>query len=304
MSNIELANDWAAFPIQGSPSAPRTGPFPFRPFLETVWNHRTDRAAELVVATDEASAVALAVSDDLVQLVGEADLTDYHAPVGPRITEVLVEALSPYRGRTVRFDSLPLEATPPVMCALELVGTEPVLHQHDQTAVLDLPPTFDEWLMGIGKKERHEVRRKQRRFEAEFGPLEIVLGDNDAFSTFCAMHRNSEGEKGLFMTPGMQAYFGDLTANAGAVIHELVCGGRTLATAFGWETEDGYFYYNSAFDPAAASASPGVVLFTAMIETEIRRGATVFDFLKGNETYKFRHGAVARPLYTVEGQIR
>lgn len=304
MSKIELASDWAAFPSQGSPLAPRTGPFPFRPFLETVWNHRTDRTAELVIATDDESGVALAVSDGLIQLVGESDLTDYHAPVGPHITEVLAEALSPHRGRMVRFDSLPLEATPPIMRALELVGGESVLHQHDQTAVLDLPPTFDEWLMGIGKKERHEVRRKQRRFEAEFGDLEIVLGDDDAFSTFCAMHRNSDGEKGLFMTPEMQAYFGDLTANTGAVIHQLVCDGRTLATAFGWETEDGYYYYNSAFDPSAAFASPGVVLFTAMIETEIRRGATVFDFLKGDEAYKFRHGAVARPLYTVGGQIR
>lgn len=304
MNTIELANDWAAFPSHGSPSAPRTGPFPFRPFLETVWNHRTDRAAELVVATGNDSAVALAVSDDLVQLVGEPDLTDYHAPVGPHITEVLVEALSSYRGRKVRFDSLPLEATPQVMRALELVGGNPTLHQHDQTAVLDLPPTFEEWLTGIGKKERHEVRRKRRRFEAEFGHLEIVLGDDDAFPTFCSMHRTSEGDKGMFMTAEMEAYFGDLTANAGAVVHELVCDGRTLATAFGWETEDGYYYYNSAFDPSAAFASPGVVLFTAMIETEIRRGASVFDFLKGNETYKFRHGASPRPLYVVEGELR
>ena len=49
-------------------------------------------------------------------------------------------------------------------------------------------------------------------------------------------------------------------------------------------------------------ASPGVVLFSAMIETEIERGAAVFDFLKGDEQYKFRHGAQPRQLYVIEGR--
>lgn len=300
---MELSCDWADFPTEGQPSAPRTGPFPFRPFLATVWKHRTDPTAELVVATSQDSAVALAVSDGLVQFAGEADLTDYHAPIGNHSDDVLVRALSEHRGKAFRFDSLPLEATPGVIHAMERLGAEPTLTKHEGTAVLDLPPTFEEWLMGIGKKERHEVRRKRRRFEAEFGPVNIVPGVTDAFTTFCMMHRESEGEKGSFMTDPMEQYFSDLVSNAGAVVHALVCEDRTLATAFGWETEDGYYFYNSAFDPSAAFASPGVVLFSTMIESQIVRGAKVFDFLKGDEPYKFRHGAKVRPLYAVEGQI-
>ena len=48
-------------------------------------------------------------------------------------------------------------------------------------------------------------------------------------------------------------------------------------------------------------ASPGVVLFSSMIETEIERGASVFDFLKGDEPYKFRHGAEPRQLFAITG---
>ena len=117
------------------------------------------------------------------------------------------------------------------------------------------------------------------------------------------MHRTSPGDKGEFMTPSMAAFFGDLVTGAGAVIHLLVCGGRPLAAAFGFETDAGYFYYNSALETDAAHASPGVVLFSTMIDTQIERGATVFDFLKGDERYKFRHGAEPRQLYALEGSL-
>ena len=49
-------------------------------------------------------------------------------------------------------------------------------------------------------------------------------------------------------------------------------------------------------------ASPGIVLFSAMIENEIERGAEIFDFLKGDEQYKFKHGAEPRQLYAIEGR--
>jgi len=300
---LNIASDWTHFPTEGEPTAPRTGPFPFKPFLETVWKHRTDPTSELVVATTKDSAVALAVSEDLVQFAGEPELTDYHSPIGNNTADLLASALSEHQGKTFRFDSLPREATAGVVLALDKIGAHSTLTEHEETAVLDLPQTFDEWLMGIGKKERHEVRRKRRRFEAEFGPASIVPGGNNALATFCSMHRESEGEKGSFMTGSMEQFFSDLMENAGAVVHALVCEGRTLATAFGWETEDGYYFYNSAFDSTAAFASPGVVLFSSMIEMEIQRGAKVFDFLKGDESYKFRHGAKARQLFVIEGQI-
>jgi CelD/BcsL family acetyltransferase involved in cellulose biosynthesis len=40
-----------------------------------------------------------------------------------------------------------------------------------------------------------------------------------------------------------------------------------------------------------------------MIEAQIGRGARVFDFLKGDERYKFKHGASPRPLYAVSGRL-
>lgn len=105
------------------------------------------------------------------------------------------------------------------------------------------------------------------------------------------------------MTETMQAFFLDLLVTADASIHSLVCDGVIRASAFGFETDAGYFYYNSAYDADAALASPGIVLLSSLVEQQIERGAEVFDFLKGDEPYKYRHGAVARPLYLFEGTL-
>jgi CelD/BcsL family acetyltransferase involved in cellulose biosynthesis len=291
------------FPDDGTAVAPETGPFPFRAFLETVWKHRVDKHSTLSTFVEGEAAVAFEVTDDMVRFAGQENLTDYHSPVGGDPHQVLVAGLMAMSGRRFRFDSLPREAADAVATSLTSLGTDFTETEHEVTAVLALPASSEDWLMGIGKKERHEVRRKRRKFEAEFGEIDVVRSGDEALDAFIAMHKTSPGDKGEFMTPAMEAFFTDLVVEADAIIHLLVCGGRPLAAAFGFETDAGYFYYNSALESDAAHASPGIVLFSTMIETQIERGATVFDFLKGDERYKFRHGAEPRQLYVLEGTL-
>jgi CelD/BcsL family acetyltransferase involved in cellulose biosynthesis len=76
--------------------------------------------------------------------------------------------------------------------------------------------------------------------------------------------------------------------------------GTPVAAAFGFETPDAYYLYNSSFDPQFGHVSPGAVMVDRMVEAAIDGGRSRFDFLKGDEPYKFRLGAVARPLFHVE----
>jgi len=297
------SKDWESFPTELPSTAPSIGPFPHRAYLETAFGHWGQPASELHIETDVGGAVAFAVSENRVTLVGPENLTDYRSPLGRDPKSALVAALAKHPGATFRFDSLPSEASRVMSGALDELGVTYSIDQHEATAVLTLPESFEEWLASLGKKERHEVRRKRRRFDGLFGEATITKESGAALPTFAAMHRGSQGDKGSFMTGAMEAYFSDLMTHAGAVIHLMVSDGRPLAAAFGFETSDGYYYYNSAFDQEAASGSPGVVLFSSMIETQIERGAAVFDFLKGNEQYKFRHGAIARPLFAIEGTL-
>jgi CelD/BcsL family acetyltransferase involved in cellulose biosynthesis len=104
------------------------------------------------------------------------------------------------------------------------------------------------------------------------------------------------------MTNEMEAFFAALHRDAGGVIDFLVAGGRHVAAAFGFEDEDTYYLYNSGFDTAHAGASPGIVLVELLMRQAVSSGRDRFDFLKGEETYKFRLGASARPLYRVAAE--
>ncbi|MDK1018230.1 MAG: GNAT family N-acetyltransferase [Actinomycetota bacterium] len=295
-------SDWSSFPEDLAAIAQDTGPFPQRPFLEAVWHHRTDRDAELHIEATESGIVAVVATGGIVEFAGDSDLTDYHSPLGSEGSRMVVAALRHFTDMPFRLDSLPSETVPPITEALEDAGISATVSLHASTAVLALPDTFDGWLASLSKKQRHEARRKRRKFESEFGEFAIERHTGDAIELFCTMHRLSAAGKGEFMTAPMQDYFTELLNTAGASIHLLVCDDVPRAAAFGFETENGYYYYNSAYDPGAALASPGIVLLSSMIEAQIKRGATFFDFLKGTEQYKYRHGAQARPLFMLEGR--
>lgn len=299
---MNLNSDWSSFPDDLEPIAGSTGPFPHRPFLETMWHHRDDRSSQLHIEASGSGAAAVVKSDNIVRFAGQSNLTDYHSPIGQDGPNSVAAALQRFPSTSFSLDSLPIEAVEPIIGALEGVDVHASVSKSETAAVLPLPATYDDWLASLTKKQRHEVRRKRRRFEDEFGTIEMVRNTRDAIDVFCAMHRLSAGEKGQFMTKPMEEFFADLLESAGASIHLLTCDGIARAAAFGFETDTGYFYYNSAYDPAAAMTSPGIVLFSTMIETEIKRGASVFDFLKGDEPYKFRHGAIARDLFTITGR--
>ena len=57
--------------------------------------------------------------------------------------------------------------------------------------------------------------------------------------------------------------------------------------------------YNSGFAPDRAALSPGVVLLAQLIRDAIGRGRGKFDFLRGEERYKYEFEPVAQAVYRV-----
>ena len=293
--------DWSA--LEGLAAlAPHTGPFPQAGFLGAWWRFRP--VGELMPVRVGDAALVIVHDRGIARLAGEADLTDYHSPLGtdlPALALAVVAVLG--TGSRFEFDSLPVEAAEPLANGLAAGGVEPVMRHDDAAMVLELPADPDAYLASLDGKQRHEVRRKQRRFAAEAG-TPVLRRDADALEAFAAMHRTATGDKGGFMTPEMEAFFGSLRDEAGGVIDVLHDGsGAAVAAAFGFEDADTYYLYNSAFDADRGALSPGIVLVTALIEAAIASGRRRFDFLKGGEEYKVRLGARPRPLYVLEGAV-
>jgi CelD/BcsL family acetyltransferase involved in cellulose biosynthesis len=178
----------------------------------------------------------------------------------------------------------------------------------DQNGVapfLAVPGSYDEYLEHLPAKLRHEIKRKARKLEQEAGPWHICLATADDLEsfldTFVEMHRTSEGPKGVFMQPGMEIFFRRLgEAFLPRGIFNLTFieleGHRKLAGTIGFRFEGTFFLYNSAFDRAYQAVSPGMVLVAEDIRIAIEGGCRAFDLLKGDYAYKYRFGAVPRPV--------
>jgi CelD/BcsL family acetyltransferase involved in cellulose biosynthesis len=65
-----------------------------------------------------------------------------------------------------------------------------------------------------------------------------------------------------------------------------------------------WYDYIGGFDPAFAAFSPGTLLLAHAIDAARREGAAEFDFLRGAEAYKYRWGAVDRPMYALSVTAR
>jgi CelD/BcsL family acetyltransferase involved in cellulose biosynthesis len=181
------------------------------------------------------------------------------------------------------------------------------VEREDVCPVATLPDVadVDAWLGTLGKKQRHEIRRKVRRAEA-VGEVRLTdspdpLGD---LEFFIDLHQKRWGDDGLFpATPGgeqsrvlFRRLF-ELFGPAGPLrLTILSVGPRRIAAGIHFETRDGYLYYNAGVDPEAHDLSPGVLMTYAYVVRALASGKRRLDFLRGDEAYKYEWGAVDEPI--------
>jgi CelD/BcsL family acetyltransferase involved in cellulose biosynthesis len=66
------------------------------------------------------------------------------------------------------------------------------------------------------------------------------------------------------------------------------CNGTAVASGYGFFLGRRLFYYQSGFDPAWSPHGVSAILLAYIMEDAIERlGATEFDFLRGQENYKY-----------------
>ncbi len=273
------------------------GPFPGERFVSD-WMATVGSGSPLSASAANAF-LPLVAKDGVVTVAGEAGVTDYHSPLGAEPGNLLSSLLEIRDSvGTVVLDSLPSESFQALQTAFEEAG-EPIEVDQDEAAAVIV--VEGDYLEGLSKKQRHEVRRKERRFTEMMGApeLEVCTDREPAMDRFVGIHRVSDGEKGRFLTDEREEFFRRLYASPGWEIAELRAGGKVTASLFGYRESDAYYLYNSAYDPEYREASPGVVALYKLIEHLVSSGCRRIDLLKGDEIYKFRMGAQARPLHTV-----
>lgn len=178
---------------------------------------------------------------------------------------------------------------------------------YQPTPSIALPGDFEVYLETLDKKQRHEVRRKMRRAEESGRSVRwyIVEDENsldaemEAFITLMSHAPEKEG----FLTPAMRM---QLKASAHAALAAgylqlafLEVDGEKACGYLNFDYDNRIWVYNSGLDRRFMDISPGWVLLGYLLKWANDNKRSEFDFMRGNEDYKYRFGARDRHVMRV-----
>lgn len=290
--------------------------FVLPPWLKAWWEVFSPAWEECLLSVrDEEELIGIAplmVSGRTAQFMGSPDICDcFDLVAAPGKEQLFCRALLDHlRGRgismldlgPVRPDSAVYthlavaaeEAAAPAVCAPENVVLE-----------LSLPATWDAFLNLLAAKERHEIRRKLRRLE-EAGNCSsrMVYGPDSAqaaMDSFLELFMQNRPDKASFLTEQMALFFRAMgTALAQEEILKLFfldIADRPAAAVLCFDYNETMYLYNNGYDSAFSALSVGLLSKVLSIRESINLQKRTYDFLKGDESYKYRLGGRPVQLY-------
>ncbi len=185
-------------------------------------------------------------------------------------------------------------------------GLPCAVEEMDRAPFVSLPGSFDGYLERLGKKQRHELRRKMRRAGELLPGLSFRVTRTAEelatdLSSFVELHRKSHPSKWAFMDEAMEIFFRDVAegflASGNLRLAFLSTRGVDVASVFQFRTDGSQLLYNSGYDPAHRAANPGLVLIARCIGQAVDEGCAEYDFLRGAERYKYDLGGTDRVVY-------
>jgi CelD/BcsL family acetyltransferase involved in cellulose biosynthesis len=299
----ELALEWTALHA----AVPGATPFTHPAWHETWLRHFGSAATPvfLSIRDDERllGVVTLDMQPDPVRELGDHNVRDYAGPlVLPGFEEaaatVLVEWL--IEDMTPAVELWGIAGDSPVRAALAAGAARfgwTATEEHEANCPrLALPGDFESYVASLPKHDRHELRRKLRKLNAEASvSFESATAPDDVgqrFDRFLELMHISRGDKDEFLTPTMEAFFRDIACARAALgmarLSTLTVHGASAAMTLAFETGSTSYLYNSGYDPAFSQLAVGLLSKAYAIQDAINRGLTTFDFLRGDEDYK-RH---------------
>ena len=244
-------------------------------------------------------------------LVGAVEISDYLDIIAlpDRLEPFLAELWPLLEGLDLPWQALVLHNLlddSPTLPALQglagSLGRECRVDVLQRSPYIPLPQDWETYLAGVDKKQRHEIRRKIRRAAELEVPASLHIVEDAAsldaeIEAFLGLMAHDEA-KARFLTEPMRAQMRQTMRMA------FTCGCLNLAfLQFGDEKAAAYlsfdylnrvWVYNSGFNPRFFETSPGWVLLGHMIQWAISNGREALDFMRGDEEYKYRFGAVDR----------
>src|SRR5215212_1787017 len=249
---------------------------------------------------------SIEISDYLDLIVRQQDL--------PRFLSGLLDFLaSSAAGNWSGLDWYNLPDSSPTLLTIKAEAEKRGWTHHEEvyrpTPRIALNGSFDEYLSRIEKKQRHEIRRKMRRAaESEknvgFHVIDSVAdieSEMNAFFDLMVQDPNKE----QFLHPEMREQMAVTIRNAfkqGYLwLAFLEVDGAKTAASLNFNYKNKLWGYNSGVGREHMELSPGWVLLAHVIQWCCENNRYEFDFMRGDEDYKYRFGGVNK--YVMRAKI-
>jgi CelD/BcsL family acetyltransferase involved in cellulose biosynthesis len=247
-----------------------------------------------------------------LMLLGSIEISDYLDVIArsenlPAFLEALLEHLASETIPNAHLLDLYnlLEGSPTIpalQTAAEKLGWSSTLEPLQHCPYISLPGDWEKYICSIDKKQRHEIRRKIRRVnEYYLSHRWYLLEDGDKLDQemedfFKLMAY--EPTKAKFLTPEMKSQMLAI-ARAGykagwLQLAFIEVNGEKAAGYLNFDYLNHIWVYNSGLDYHYNDLSLGWVLLAYLLEWANEHQRECFDFMRGDEQYKYRFGAIDR----------
>lgn len=163
---------------------------------------------------------------------------------------------------------------------------------------ISLPGDYETFLSGLGRRRRELARRQLRKAEKKFNVRIECCDTADsvdvAFDHLRTIYSKSFRGQELNSCFNRDDYFGfhrevakSFADNKWLRLYLLWFDERPVAFVYGYMFNNIYWYYQTAYDQEYRDSGAGSVAIQLVIKSVIDQGAKEFDFLRGDEAYKF-----------------
>ncbi|MDI6602237.1 MAG: GNAT family N-acetyltransferase [Thermoanaerobacteraceae bacterium] len=206
--------------------------------------------------------------------------------------EVLSEEL--LKGRVHILD---LENVPEYLSEFQINGFEKKILNQDICPYINLPEDIDQYMAGMNKRFRKNIEYYWRRLNRDHNVIyEVVDREEDIEPTMLRMiefHQKRWNKKflpGAFRNQRIIQFHlhaaKDFLKRGYLDLHRFMIDGDMAAILYCFHKGKSTYYYLGGFDETYRNMSIGNLLIWLAIRASINRGDTIFDFLRGNESYK------------------
>jgi CelD/BcsL family acetyltransferase involved in cellulose biosynthesis len=286
-------------------------------WLSTWWRHfGVGRQLLLAVASEDSVVVGIApmyvdTQRRSLHFIGQglSDYADVLVPEGR--TDIVRALIESVLGERSSWDAVGLEELPQASPNLAVIaacfaeaGVALSEHVTVKCPYLPITATWEEFWPSLGKSFRHDRHNKMNRCRRD--GLELDYNDRrtvdsallDEVVALSDRRRSFDTHRSPFLCHPDQEFLRDVLPLMGSRnqlrFGELRVEGRLAAFVLAYHWRGTVYDWNTQYDPDYYAYSLGRIVLATVVKQTFREGCHEFDFMRGEEDYKFQWTSLSR----------